>query len=510
MAQRFTGLEEAAQQLGISKDRLTELREAGKVRAYRDGASWKFRSEDVERLVSEGIDSAETSDIDLGPMEPGQETLPAGYAGELDLEGDLNLDADELELGDLDLDGESAAVGADVSDPNLTNVEEPTTPLGPEATASDDMDLVIEPLDEGDDAESILLSDADFTDPLGRPPSTIIGKVELDRESDLELAPSGSGRQPGRSDVRLDEGADDVLGSEIMGSGVLDIGTSASAKFEDLAELEIDLEAESSRILAPGDVKAAQAAAQQQQSKPGSDLRLDDDLELAGSGAGLTGISSIDVSADKPARGPGASSMSPMEMDSADDDDFVLGGEGSDITFSSADSGINLRPSDSGLALDEVPLSLGGSAVGSSLDLSEALAANRSGSLAGISDLGEVEDFQLTPLSEAPADDDDEDSSQIIALEEVAEEPAEELLGPSRFDVGLGADTMATPMGAGLTVADAQFSGWNVAFLSLCFFLLMLSGMMMIDLMRNMWSWKQPFGVNSGLIDGILGLLGLG
>ena len=38
MAQKFTSLEEAADQLGISKDLLTQLREAGKVRAYRDGA----------------------------------------------------------------------------------------------------------------------------------------------------------------------------------------------------------------------------------------------------------------------------------------------------------------------------------------------------------------------------------------------------------------------------------------------------------------------------------------
>jgi len=39
MAQKFTSLDEAANQLGVSKDRLTQLREAGKVRAYKDGAS---------------------------------------------------------------------------------------------------------------------------------------------------------------------------------------------------------------------------------------------------------------------------------------------------------------------------------------------------------------------------------------------------------------------------------------------------------------------------------------
>ncbi len=60
MAQKFTSLEEAANQLGISKDRLTQLREAGKVRGYRDGASWKFRTEDIEKLAADGHSATST------------------------------------------------------------------------------------------------------------------------------------------------------------------------------------------------------------------------------------------------------------------------------------------------------------------------------------------------------------------------------------------------------------------------------------------------------------------
>ena len=51
MAQRFLSLEEAADQLGISKDRLLALRERNKVTGYKDGASWKFRSEAIEKLA---------------------------------------------------------------------------------------------------------------------------------------------------------------------------------------------------------------------------------------------------------------------------------------------------------------------------------------------------------------------------------------------------------------------------------------------------------------------------
>src|SRR3954465_1545202 len=65
MAQKFPSLDDAADQLGVSKDRLTKLREAGKERAYRDGASWKFRSEDIDKLVAEGLPNIHPRASDL-------------------------------------------------------------------------------------------------------------------------------------------------------------------------------------------------------------------------------------------------------------------------------------------------------------------------------------------------------------------------------------------------------------------------------------------------------------
>src|SRR4051812_24231916 len=121
MAQKFTSQEDAASQLGISKDRLSQLREAGKVRGYRDGASWKFRGEDIDKLATEGIPeidpgasdlslesldlgddqpfttTATTTDSDLSlaeePAAPAAKaTQAAGSAGE----SDLSLDNEEL------------------------------------------------------------------------------------------------------------------------------------------------------------------------------------------------------------------------------------------------------------------------------------------------------------------------------------------------------------------------------------------------------------------------------
>src|SRR5436190_10700572 len=65
MAQRFLNLDEAANQLGISKDRLNELREANKVNGYKDGASWKFRAEAIEKLATEGIPELDPPPSDL-------------------------------------------------------------------------------------------------------------------------------------------------------------------------------------------------------------------------------------------------------------------------------------------------------------------------------------------------------------------------------------------------------------------------------------------------------------
>ncbi len=55
MAQRLISLEEAADQLGISKDRLNAASRSEQSSGLRDGASWKFRSEDIEKLAAEGI-----------------------------------------------------------------------------------------------------------------------------------------------------------------------------------------------------------------------------------------------------------------------------------------------------------------------------------------------------------------------------------------------------------------------------------------------------------------------
>ena len=76
--------------------------------------------------------------------------------------------------------------------------------------------------------------------------------------------------------------------------------------------------------------------------------------------------------------------------------------------------------------------------------------------------------------------------------------------------VGLEAVGATAPAGAvtvSAAIREAQYTGWNIAFLSLCALLLLLSGAMMFDLLRSMWSWKEPYSLNSGIMHAILNAL---
>ncbi len=544
MAQRLMSLEDAANQLGISKDRLNQLREAGKVRAYKDGASWKFRGEDIEKFAAEGLPQIEPPpsdinlDLDLGDDEL---ELPSSYEKPTKPAAEAPA-SDELELGLADEESgakpETAPSASDVSaaaesDVSLADEE---SMAGPASDVSvDDVDEpTVEGIDDGSDdalaldeddaidlnTDSILMSEAELGDSPGRPPSTIIGKADLDLDADLDLSPldKGSGSGP-VSDVKL------ASDSDLLPVGDDDLGLdlpSPSGNFEGLEELEVDLEAESSRILAPEDVAKAQAAAKAVASgkkAPASSKKgATSDLQLAPTPSDPH-IATSDIGIGKEgASGTGLTGLSALELD---DDDQVLG-DGSDVTLSGESSGINIiSPSDSGLALDEVPLDLSGSApIGSSLDLGMGSSVvDEDSQLEPLAiDVGpesKIGDFQLTPLGEEE-DDEEKDSSQVIALDEISEETAGAPIGAGLSeagmmteDFGMGLTPGAAPVGmVAAAGADTQFSLWNVLALGGCIFLLLLCGMMTYDLLRNMWSWGGVATFNHSLLDSVSSVLG--
>ncbi len=53
MAKKLVDQDEAARILGVSPEEIGSLRDRKKLFPYRDGADWKFKQEDVERLRDE-------------------------------------------------------------------------------------------------------------------------------------------------------------------------------------------------------------------------------------------------------------------------------------------------------------------------------------------------------------------------------------------------------------------------------------------------------------------------
>ena len=93
MAGKFIELSEAAKMLGMTQDELIELRSSGEIHGYRDGASWKFKPEEVERVQAErGGDSGTDASDEL-------DALVADLDIDRDNEGSSILVSDDVPSG---------------------------------------------------------------------------------------------------------------------------------------------------------------------------------------------------------------------------------------------------------------------------------------------------------------------------------------------------------------------------------------------------------------------------
>jgi len=92
MAGKFLSLEEAARQLGVTVEDVQRYVDRKKLFPMRDGATIKFKADDVERLMEDrGDEVSATDELDINL----ETAAPAPAAGSLS-----GLDADEIVLGD--------------------------------------------------------------------------------------------------------------------------------------------------------------------------------------------------------------------------------------------------------------------------------------------------------------------------------------------------------------------------------------------------------------------------
>jgi excisionase family DNA binding protein len=399
----FVSLDEAAKKLGVSAESLVEMLSRGEIFGYRDGGSWKFKPQEIERVASEMLGDVLDED-------------PAGSS----------ILVSESALGSSSSQG--STIGSDIKlaedDPDSDVALVPDSMGGSDVRLVARTDDATELPSSDDDDDELSLESSNDDDILAAISSTHGSDVELDGLSGLNI------------------GSD--IGSDVPLSGELNLAASAE-------ESDLRLASDSGLIKGGSDP-----------SMDGLDLQIGGDLELT------------------------------------DDGDLVLGG-GSDLALGS-DSGINLMsPSDSGISLEDEPLDLAASGI-SGLDLASdgSDVSDASGSAV---DFQQDEEFQLSPSGALEVDDDS--GSQVIELEDSSEfgDAAVALPTDDAFDAFADVDSggaiesgdafgETAPAGAAVMmgVPEVPYSLLQVLSLLGILLLMCLSGILMSDVVRNMWA----------------------
>jgi excisionase family DNA binding protein len=555
---KFLTLAEAAQQLGVAADEINELRQQGKLNGYRDGASWKFKPEDVQkaadRLAQDAVgDSDESGDVSLDDVDISLDDISLD---DISLEDIQSIGAEPStkspkDSGDIDIGLSTDDVvllsefelGESGPSASQTVIGHPGLPLSPQES-----DIQLRSLFEDDDA----LSSSTQIGIPGAPRDPGASAIKLDAgifdedsASKTIIGAPGAPLDPGASAIRLDPGIFDDDSTSKTTIGAPGRGLSPDESAIQLRADDFDIASPSSTVIG----RAGEAA-----SEPPAHVEIhDEDEPLV---AAEDSVFDLDLGEDEPVASappppPGGSDIrleAPAAPDPVldsgivladenSDDEFVLGGPGSDITLSPGDSGISLvDPSDSGLSLD-APLELSSSSSGlgeSSFELTgsgEDLGSAADFDSDEVMDLKTGDEFLLTPSTSEGEDSSDDSGSQVIAIdaEGAFEDSDSGMFGSMdssqsallEEDVSAGAGPLGGPMmgaaapalatsavPAGVYVTETPYPVWVVVMMFFCVLFMALCGMMMYDLVRNMWSWNQPYTVNSSIMDLIMGMFG--
>ena len=516
-------MDQAAAMLGMTVEKLTELRSNNEIFGYRDGQNWKFKMSELERVASDldiQLKDASSAPLGLDDIEDFELSDSALDISSADLSESLTDKADDM--------GILSGGGLGLGDSGEFSLEDSA-----ELSLEDSAELSLE------DSAELSLGDSGLS--LGDSGLSLEDSGDLTLEnSGLSLEDSGSLSLADSADDLLLEGDSVVLGSEDVLDGDDDDDLSFGSS-------DISLAASSKDLPSPSDTNALLAG--------GSNL-LDEELSggqtPSDTGMMLAAADSLDDDDDDDLFGDDLELIDDDSFEeSADlgsdfeDSDLVLDDSDSsaEIVLAGGESGINLGLNESGIELDEEPLELGGSDIDSlelpedDDDLLELDALDDSGTMA------QEDEFKLTALEEDL--DDQSSGSQVIALEdsEIYDDGEASILGSDvlgaqpamlpEAESAFGSDTggsifdqagmspeagvvaggaMVAPAGvAGVPAAavETPFTIWQVIGLGLVATLLVLGGMLGYDIARNLWMPEDTV-ISTGLLKFFLEITGMG
>ncbi|MFO0922022.1 MAG: helix-turn-helix domain-containing protein [Pirellulales bacterium] len=304
----YVPLDEAAKRLGVNPDQLVEMLSRGDIFGYRDGASWKFKPEEIERVQQEMA-----GDLDE----------EAGGSSLLLSEGDLGLSGSGSNINK----GDDA--GSDVA-------------LVPDPSSGSGVRLVTRGTSKAGDSDAL--------SPIG------------DSDGDLQLVNEDSGDLSGAA-------SSDVLGSGVLSgiSSASGTGSGGGSKIGSSGSLDLDGDLqladddEDDLVLGSGsDLALATDSGINLMSPSDSGLSLEDEpLDLAG-----TGISGLDLATEGSdvGSGVGSAAASGSLVDFQQDEEFQLSPSGGIEV--EEDSGSQVIELEDSTEFGSAPVALSGGDVG--------------------------------------------------------------------------------------------------------------------------------------------------
>lgn len=494
MVQEYLNLEEAAQQLGISKEDLAKKAQKREIRAFADRGTWKFRKQDIEEHARQaGIGSG--AEIVFGDLDEGLPELESGSSDQILLS--------DSSLADAPSGSGKRVIGMDEfgRTPSDSDVR-----LVPEAKATK----------KGSDSDVKLVGGA-------KPPSdsdvkVIAAGTVADTDSDVKI----KGPAPGDSDVRLDRvkapsdsgiriadplaphGVSDVTQDLPVFKGLEDEGLSISSGSS--GEQPIASDSDSDFDLSPPREKAGKFGKSQGDSD--MTLALDDNIGLvpdeiklspkspsdsdvtvgspSSSGLSLSSPADSGIALDRApsrsGRNLGATDGPPKPASDIFETDFEVPILDSDHEIPSSGSGSG--SSDTEQLSADSDFELSGSDVGGTVD------ADSSSQVLSLEGEEQVDEAAATRLQASPHEDEQwEEDLESDRPGEFEEESGSIAAVDRGSDESSGAAPALVPVGAG----EAEWGGLWIGFLSVSMVVMLVLGMVMLDLVRTMWGWEDQF-----------------
>ncbi len=280
MAQSYFSVDKAAEILGVSPEEVNQLREGRQLYGYRDGASWKFKAEDVEKLAKDraegkmGDADEDDGDILLSEFALGQ-SAPSATGSVLGMPRDAAPGASDIQIAsgqsDIQIADSQLKLG---SGGGGSKAGKPESKAGkPEFKAGKPESKIGKP-------DSHINLGEDLT--LGSSVATMKGGSALKRElmakggSDLDLTAAGEGI----SDDELVLGGSSGVGSDVTLGG--DSGISLVDPADSGLSLEepLDLTATGDESLELGEDDMISLADEAVDHDAATQLKSDDDFLL--------------------------------------------------------------------------------------------------------------------------------------------------------------------------------------------------------------------------------------